>query len=333
MTNEYNSKKPGLTKKGLHSIKWRRVVLDEAHQIRNPKAKSSLAATNLAAESRWCLTGTPIVNTLKDLYSLVRFLRFSGGLSEFDIFNRVLIRPLNSSLPEANSRLQALMASLCLRRTKEMKFVDLRLPACKEFVHRIKFYPEEQAKYDILDAEAKGLLDRFSRGKAINETGKDDYRFLLEILLRMRQVCDHWTLCGERVQGLLKLAGMSKVVLNAENKRALQDLLQIAIDSQEDCSVCLEALHNPRITICKHVFGLECIEKVIEIQHKCPMCRCELKDAPSSLVEPMVIESEEKEPSDGVDLEKSGSKIEALLQILKGMFVYPLSKLTVGRID
>lgn len=208
-------------------MNWRRVILDEAHQIRNPKAKSSIAATNLTAESRWCLTGTPIINTLKDLYSLLRFLRFSGGLSEFDIFNRVLIRPLNQGLPEASPRLQALMASLCLRRTKGMKFVDLRLPECKEFVHKIQWYPEEEEKYKALDAEAKGLLDRFAN-REINDTDKkDQYRFLLEILLRMRQVCNHWTLCGERIESLMKLAGMSKVTLNAENRRALQDLLQI----------------------------------------------------------------------------------------------------------
>lgn len=139
-----------------------------------------------------------------------------------------------------------------------MKFIDLKLPECKEFVHRIPFYPEEQEKYNILDAEAKGLLDRFTKGKAGEGDKKDEYRFLLEILLRMRQVCNHWSLCGERIESLLKLAGQSKVALNSENRRALQDLLQIAIDSQEECSVCLETLHNPRITICKHVFGLEC---------------------------------------------------------------------------
>lgn len=108
-----------------------------------------------------------------------------------------------------------------------MKFVDLRLPECKEFVHKIQWYPEEEKKYKVLDAEAKGLLDRFAN-RGVNDTDKkDQYRFLLEILLRMRQVCNHWTLCGERVESLLKLAGMSKVTLNAENRRALQDLLQI----------------------------------------------------------------------------------------------------------
>lgn len=108
-----------------------------------------------------------------------------------------------------------------------MKFIDLRLPECKEFVHKIQWYPEEEEKYKILDAEAKGLLNQFANRGPEGTDNKDQYRFLLEILLRMRQVCNHWTLCGERVKSLMKLAGMKTVTLNEENRKALQDLLQI----------------------------------------------------------------------------------------------------------
>jgi SWI/SNF-related matrix-associated actin-dependent regulator of chromatin subfamily A3 len=47
------------SRKGLFSITWRRIVLDEGHQIRNPKAKITIAACSLKASSRWVLTGTP----------------------------------------------------------------------------------------------------------------------------------------------------------------------------------------------------------------------------------------------------------------------------------
>lgn len=199
------------------------------------------------------------MNSLKDLYSLIRFLRFSGGLSEFDIFNRTLMRPLNRGEVGASQLLQIMMATLCLRRVKEMKFVDLRLPGVSEFIHAVKFWPDEQKKYNVLEMEAKGLLVRYQKGKENNEKGQqNDYRFLLEILLRMRQMCNHSSLCGTRIENLMKLAGMDKVDLNEENTRLLQDMLQMAVDAQEECGVCLENLHNPRITICKHVFGQEC---------------------------------------------------------------------------
>ena len=72
---------------GLFAVKWRRVILDEGHTIRNPQTKASLAACNLLTQSKWVLTGTPIINNLKDLYSLVRFIALTGGLELMEIFN------------------------------------------------------------------------------------------------------------------------------------------------------------------------------------------------------------------------------------------------------
>ena len=81
----------------------------------------------------------------------------------------------------------------------------------------------------------------------------------------MRQVCCHWKLCGDaRVADLLALLESDDVVaLTDENRAALQAMLQLSIDSHEECSICLENLHNPVITACKHIFGGECIEYVL----------------------------------------------------------------------
>lgn len=56
---------------------WYRVVLDEAHIIRNRQTRASQAACDLNTNFRWCLTGTPVVNSLCDLYPLLHFLRIS----------------------------------------------------------------------------------------------------------------------------------------------------------------------------------------------------------------------------------------------------------------
>ncbi|KAL9020661.1 MAG: hypothetical protein Q9185_002109 [Variospora sp. 1 TL-2023] len=299
---------------GLFSLDWRRVILDEGHQIRSPNAKASLACTGLLARSRWVLTGTPIINSLKDLYSLVRFLRLSGGLERLDIFNSVLIRPLKEGREDASLLLQALMGTICLRRKKEMSFVDLRLPELTEYVHRVEFLPHEREKYEALQAEAKGLLRDAMTNEGTSK-GSQTYRHLLEILLRLRQVCNHWKLCGERVTSLLATLETSKVVdLTPENRKALQEMLQLSIDSHEDCPICLEPLHDPVITACAHTFGYSCIEKVIETQHRCPMCRAEPLKV-ESLVRPAV-DLGENAPSE-IDIDTSSSKVEALIKILK----------------
>lgn len=151
ISSEYDPdiKKAKSTRSGLYSITWRRVVLDEGHTIRNPRSKGSLAACHLKADSRWTLTGTPIINSLKDLYSQIRFLRLSGGLEDLAMFNAVLVRPLSYGDPLGATILQALMGAICLRRRKDMSFVNLRLPPMKMHVLRVKFQEHERQKYEM----------------------------------------------------------------------------------------------------------------------------------------------------------------------------------------
>ena len=302
-------------KRGLFAVNWRRVVQDEGHNTRNPKSKMSIAASTLMAKSRWILTGTPIVNSLKDLYSHVKFLKMSGGLAEFDIFNGTLIRPLKNNDPNARILLQALMSTLCLRRMKDMAFVDLKLPAITFHKYPIKLLSHEQERYDAFKSEAKGLLEA---AKAKKSNDGRTMTHLLEVLLRLRQTCNHWKLPGEaRLARIMELVEENKAidVTNTANRRALQDLLQIKMDSQEECPVCMDSMKAPMITACAHAFCQECIEKVIETQHKCPMCRADLPNV-ELLVTPAADAGEGDEEVE-IDVETTSSKIEALVKILK----------------
>ena len=135
---------------GLFAMTWVRVVLDEGHIIRNASTKAAVAACNLLSTSQWVLTGTPIVNTIKDFYSMVKFLGITGGLERPELFNAVVTRPLAAGDPGAELLLQSIMRTFCLRRKKDMKFVDLKLPELSEYVHRITFRKDEREKYDAL---------------------------------------------------------------------------------------------------------------------------------------------------------------------------------------
>jgi SWI/SNF-related matrix-associated actin-dependent regulator of chromatin subfamily A3 len=216
------------------------------------------------------------------------------------------------------------MASICLRRKKEMSFIDLRLPELSEYIHKFKLHAHEQEKYDALEAQAKGTLDVYKAN-----IGKKDafsaYCHVLEVLLRMRQLCNHWGLVGEeRLSSIMKQLEAEGVVdLTDENKDALQKMLQLSIDSQEDCPICFETLKDPVITRCAHIFCTHCLERVIEIQHKCPMCRAELESLSSTTVKPAEetpakLEPTQEEIADKASLEKNtSSKVEQLLSILK----------------
>jgi len=61
----------------LSTVHWRRVIIDEAHNIKNHKSQTAQTVCRLCATSRWALTGTPIHNNLLDMYALLRYLPHS----------------------------------------------------------------------------------------------------------------------------------------------------------------------------------------------------------------------------------------------------------------
>ncbi|KAJ5345299.1 hypothetical protein N7452_003303 [Penicillium brevicompactum] len=316
-----DAKKPPA--KGIFSLHWRRVVLDEGHTIRNPNSKGALAACGLRSDSRWSLTGTPIINTLKDLYSQIRFLKFTGGLENLKMFNSVLIRPLNTGQPEARLLLEALMGTICLRRRKDMQFINLKLPEMTSRVIRIKFNAHEQEKYSAFQKEAQGALLDFKE-----KDGKTKFSHLLEVILRLRQVCNHWALCKNRIDKLMGMLDQQKVVpLTPENVQALQELLQIQIESQELCAICLDNLDQPVITACAHSYCRGCVEQVIERQHKCPLCRADIADT-NTLVSPAADLGEDTNAVEA-DPDSPSSKIETLVKILTAQGQAPGTKTVV----
>ncbi|KAF7536696.1 hypothetical protein G7054_g4308 [Neopestalotiopsis clavispora] len=313
----------------LFGVEWRRVVLDEGHTIRNAKAQLAQAAHMIKAQSRWVLTGTPIINTVKDFYSLLRFLKITGGLQEEGLFSQVIARPIKQAHSRHPDRIKAvnllgyLMKDICLRRKKEMSFVNLNLPPKTEYIHRVQFDKTEKTKYDALLAEAQGALEDFQKKSNKGQLGR--YTNVLERLLRLRQVCNHWTLAKERVDDLLKLFEDQKVVaLTDKNIPILQKALQLMIDSGEECPICFDEIsqHEPVITACKHVFGKPCISKTIDLQGKCPYCRAELTHE-------SLVETAERAGPLQVDDSCRSSKTEALVKILQATMKNDGSKVII----
>ncbi|XP_016488657.2 putative SWI/SNF-related matrix-associated actin-dependent regulator of chromatin subfamily A member 3-like 1 isoform X2 [Nicotiana tabacum] len=89
----------------IKKIEWWRVILDEAHVIKNVNAQQSRAVNNLKAKRKWVVTGTPIQNNSFDLYSLMAFLRFEP-LSIKAYWNSLIQRPLAQGDEKGVSRLQ-----------------------------------------------------------------------------------------------------------------------------------------------------------------------------------------------------------------------------------
>lgn len=147
----------------LQSVHWNRVVLDEAHAIKDPNTVQAKAAFALSASIRWCLTGTPIQNKLDDLYSLIRFI----GIEPFDVkanWSHHISKPIkfNNGDPSLGvSRLQTLMKSITLRRTKDQKIDGqsiLDIPPKFDDTVLLELDPSERRLYDKMHERAKKVL-------------------------------------------------------------------------------------------------------------------------------------------------------------------------------
>ncbi|MGW5240491.1 DEAD/DEAH box helicase [Monashia sp. NPDC004114] len=109
----------------FHGVDWGGVVLDEAQFVKNRQAKTHLAVRRLGAPFMLAVTGTPLENSLMDLWSLLS-LTAPGLYPRPDVFTKSYRRPIESGeRPELLDRLRRRIRPLMLRRTKEQVAIDL----------------------------------------------------------------------------------------------------------------------------------------------------------------------------------------------------------------
>ncbi|KAI8810179.1 SNF2 family N-terminal domain-containing protein [Cladochytrium replicatum] len=236
----------------LQVIHWHRVVLDEAHVIKETNTTQSRACCSLRAQKRWCLTGTPIQNRLDDIYALVRFLR-AAPFDSRATWNQYISKPIrfgtgkitgehgSTHSMSANalgiSRLQTLMKHITLRRTKNSS-VDgqkiLTLPQRHDMVKMLDLEAEEREIYDRVDAHARKVFEGLLV-KGGQEVMKN-YVHVLELILKLRQLAVHPKLC-KNVEGILQEFGSAvSSALTAKRAKHLYLLLREA--GENKCSYC-----------------------------------------------------------------------------------------------
>ncbi|XP_057325201.1 transcription termination factor 2-like isoform X2 [Microplitis mediator] len=202
----------------IFQIRWKRVILDEAHTIRNHKSQACDAVCKLKAAKRWALTGTPIHNKETDIFAILKFLQ----CSPFDDI-RVWKRWVENKSDAGVERLATVMKTMMLRRTKQeltMKGELESLPEKQIDVIKVSLDKEERLVYDKVMMHSKTIFAQFLHQRAEKQTlfqlGATDYRApvnyhntkfnkaqqqllahhadvkshqILVLLLRLRQIC------------------------------------------------------------------------------------------------------------------------------------------------
>ncbi|KAK3389795.1 SNF2 family N-terminal domain-containing protein [Podospora didyma] len=169
----------------LRCFQWYRLILDEAHVIRNSSTAQFKDVSSLSASSRWCMTGTPIQNSLDDLASLIRFLRVPL-LDDATTFQRYIAGKRKFAVglrkPEYGN-LKLLLSSICLGRSTSTILESLGVAF---IVHRPRLSREERSVYDDLALSCEKSIKAAVSGRAMGKKQQS----ILTAVLRLRILCN-----------------------------------------------------------------------------------------------------------------------------------------------
>ena len=169
--------------KVLARIRWRRVVLDEAQNIKNPAAKQTRSIMRLSTTRRVALTGTPVENRLSELWSIMNFCNegYLGALAEF---RRRFATPIERRHSRGRAeQLRSLTKPFILRRLKSDPAIAADLPEKIENRVYSHLSPEQAALYE---RAVEGMLEKVERSEGMQRRG-----VVLSTLIRLKQICNH----------------------------------------------------------------------------------------------------------------------------------------------
>mmetsp|Transcript_6795 Transcript_6795/g.6717 ORF Transcript_6795/g.6717 Transcript_6795/m.6717 type:complete len:827 (+) Transcript_6795:5743-8223(+) len=283
-------RKNGLVKEKspLHALKFYRVILDEAHNIKDRTSGTAKAANNVNCIKKWCLTGTPLQNRIGEMYSLIRFLKLDPFHKYFctkcdcssdewkfsnwrhcdicghtpmlhtNFFNHFMLKNIQKFGIEGDGltsfqNIRLLLSNIMLRRTKVERADDLGLPPRIVEIRKDRFNEEEKDLYTSLYSDSKRKFnDYVAEGVVLN-----NYANIFTLITRMRQLADHPDL-------VLKRVGSNQISEEVEG---------VII-----CQLCDDEAEEPIESKCHHRFCRMCIQEYTdsfvgeEKNLQCPVC-------------------------------------------------------------
>ncbi|XP_047980814.1 helicase-like transcription factor CHR28 isoform X1 [Salvia hispanica] len=255
----------------LAKVIWSRVVLDESQTIKNHRTQIARACCSLKAKRRWCLSGTPIQNSIDELFSYFRFLKYEP-YDNYKTFGSSIKGLILRDSVKGYKKLQFVLRNIMLRRTKG-DLIDgkpiINLPPKKVHLTRVDFSLEERAFYEKLEFDSRKQFKAYAAAGTVSQ----NYANILLMLLRLRQACDHPLL----VKGLSSdpVGKDSSEMAKILPRELLVNLLKPLEASLAICLVCKDPPENAVVTMCGHVFCYQCVsDQLTGEDNTCPAHQC-----------------------------------------------------------
>jgi SWI/SNF-related matrix-associated actin-dependent regulator of chromatin subfamily A3 len=232
--------------------------------IRNAATHQYRAVSALQGFLRWCLTGTPIQNTLDDLGSLVSFLKVPvlGEAAQFKRHITHQTSPVKRGHKPGFENLRLLLGAICLRRNRGI----LPLPPIQDCHREVRFSPHERQGYQRLGHRMREAIDIAVSG----HKAKEAHQTVLEALLRMRIFCNN----GDFLKD-----GRVKTLTEPEEIGSLLQQRGEAVCHYCSCDIVSFAKIGDEIsgivTTCQHAVCGECLgrfQKERGDETTCPIC-------------------------------------------------------------
>ncbi|QDS69970.1 hypothetical protein FKW77_002889 [Venturia effusa] len=273
-------------KSPIHTVKFHRLILDEAHSIKQRTTGIAKACFALKGEYKWCLSGTPVQNKIGEFFSLLRFLEVRPFADYFcercecaqlhwsigddymckdckhsaaehrSVFNEELLNPITGDSmqlrSEAMNKLHEITSRVMLRRMKKDHTSSMELPP-KEIVIHNEFFGEIERDFSssIMSNTSRKFDTYVSQGVMLN-----NYANIFGLIMQMRQVANH-----------------PDLILKKHSEGGQNVLI---------CNICDEPAEEAIRSRCHHEFCRSCVKSYVQTceasggDSDCPRCHIPL---------------------------------------------------------
>lgn len=344
-----NTNEAILSSNGLFSLEFYRIIIDEGHTIRNRNTITSKAVMDLSSKCKWVLTGTPIINRLDDLFSMVKFLKLEPWCN-VNYWKTFVSNPFEEKeFKQAFDVVNSIMEPVLLRRTKQMKDANgellVKLPPKEIIIKKLKLNKTQKTVYNyFLDIAENSVKTGLARGDLLKK-----YSTILVHILRLRQICCDVELLGtlddndddisKNTQLLTPNNEIKRFLRNTqknvenESEKANKGLIVAKLKerysnikslAEKECSICTNEdvdVSKILLTECGHPFCENCLLEYINYQQekkselRCPICRFSISQ--KSMFKPSYNEHFDTLDFISYDTENKPAKLAALIENLQ----------------